>query len=312
MEDIHNALTVLAQEPAAAEAVFRKQWQRVLDCFEEWRPRDLDRTLRSIARELAQIKLRYPLKDARKVALMGEIFVRRDHYSCAELMKRLHERDIVVKRSHFFEWLKYTDTIIKAGIYEPTFSLQQRLQFEAKYLLQHHYEKKIKKILAQSGLYEYEVADIKKIFEFGRHFFDVRFRGESMLVVGGFFKEMFHSFHGLIAVGPFACMPTRVIEAVLSAEATMGVMRRLHGRNGHQLPELGHDASLPFLPLELDGNPLPQILEARIEAFCLQIDRMHRLLTGPVHQNPRSATSGGAAEVLESTPTSADDVQPSA
>jgi hypothetical protein len=40
----------------------------------------------------------------------------------------------------------------------------------------------------------------------------------------------------------------------------------------------GHHATvttLPFLSIESDGNPFPQIIEARIEAFCLQVERLY-------------------------------------
>ena len=59
------------------------------------------------------------------------------------------------------------------------------------------------------------------IIEYGKNFFDVRFTGEAILVVGCFFKDILHRVQGVISIGPFACMPTRVIEAVLSAESTM-------------------------------------------------------------------------------------------
>jgi len=33
--------------------------------------------------------------------------------------------------------------------------------------------------------------------------------------------------------------------------------------------------SLPFLAIETDGNPFPQVIEARLEIFCLQVKRLH-------------------------------------
>ena len=34
-------------------------------------------------------------------------------------------------------------------------------------------------------------------------------------------------------------------------------------------------STLPFLSVEIDGSPLSQTLEARIEAFCLQVERIY-------------------------------------
>jgi hypothetical protein len=32
---------------------------------------------------------------------------------------------------------------------------------------------------------------------------------------------------------------------------------------------------LPFLAVESDGSPFPQVIEAKLEAFCLRARRMH-------------------------------------
>jgi predicted CoA-substrate-specific enzyme activase len=274
LEDIKNALTVLAVDRERALEIFEREWRKVLDVFESWEMKRLYPMLEQVAARLARIHLRFPLAMAPKAALMGEIFVRRDYFSCQDLVERLASWDIVVKRSHFFEWLKYVDTIIKKGIYEPNFGLKDRIQFETKLLLQVRFEKRIKSILAGSGLYEPELIDIDEILAYGENFFDVRFRGESILVVGNFFRDIMHAYQGVISIGPFACMPTRVVEAVLSAESTMdtkrGVDRRVRGKASEHA---GGVAELPFLSIETDGNPFPQILEARIETFCLQVQR---------------------------------------
>ena len=291
MEDIRNALLALAVDQEDAIEAFEEQWSRVLAVFSESRAKDLYRTLEDVSTTLSRIPLKRPLAEAKKVELMGEVFVRRDYFSCGDLMDRLIDNEIVVKKSHFFEWLKYVDTIIKKGIYEPNFGVKDQIQFDVKMHLQHHYEKKIKEILAKSKLYDFEIIDIEKILEYGKNFFDVRFRGESILVTGNFFKNILHESHGMVSIGPFACMPSRVIEAVLSAEATMDVKRQVEPHNAEYWSQFDDLTELPFLSIETDGNPFPQILEARIEAFCLQVDRLHRRLEGvapPPHEPPKT------------------------
>ena len=231
--------------------------------------------LEVVAKNLAAIPLAKSLDEVPKVGLMGEIFVRRDYFSCQDLVERLTARGIVVKRAHFFEWLKYVDNIVKRGIYEPHFNLLDRFQFGLKQVIQAKLEKRIKGIMAKSGLYEYEFIDIDKILAMGENFFDVRFRGESILVVGNYFKDMLDTLDGVISIGPFACMPTRVIEAVLSAESTMETKRAVDPHLAARIQSLnGNISKLPFLSIETDGNPFPQILEARIEAFSLQVERL--------------------------------------
>jgi hypothetical protein len=36
----------------------------------------------------------------------------------------------------------------------------------------------------------------------------------------------------------------------------------------------GPEERIPFLTIEADGNPYPQLLEARFESFCLQAARV--------------------------------------
>ena len=276
MEDIKNALDVLATDPASAAAEFETQWARIVARYRDHRGKGVYRLLADVAKKLRAIPLKCPLEKAKKAALFGEIFVRRDYFSCRDLVARLKERGIVVKKAHIFEWLKYIDYMVQRKVYDPDFTLGGRIEFMAKLWLQNGYEKRIKKALARSGLYEYELIDMQRIMSYGEQFFDTSFTGESVLVVGNFFKDILHSAHGVVSVGPFACMPTRVIEAVLSAESTMEVKRTVESRlgDGHGTAPAGLK-SLPFLSIEADGNPFPQIVEARIEAFCMQVDRLY-------------------------------------
>jgi hypothetical protein len=34
-------------------------------------------------------------------------------------------------------------------------------------------------------------------------------------------------------------------------------------------------SDLPFLAIESDGSPFPQLIHAKLEAFCLQARRLH-------------------------------------
>lgn len=73
-------------------------------------------------------------------------------------------------------------------------------------------------------------------------------------------------------------MPTRVTEAVLKQESTLANKENLTGKTFDGFKQL---EKLPFLSIESDGNPFPQIIETRIEAFALQVNRLARLsLTG--------------------------------
>lgn len=288
MEDIKNALFVLAVNRDEAMEQFFYHWQKILQVFEKQKGEGLYRVLQKTGNDLSRIKLRIPLSQAKKVTLLGEIFVRRDQFSSEQIVARLSRNNIVVKKSHILQWLNYCDWLVQNGIYEAGFPLSEWIKFKLKVFLGRRFEKRIKSILAQSGLYDFELADIRKTIEYGKQFFEVQFTGEAILAVGDFFKDIIHSTHGIISIGPFACMPTRISESILSGEADMDTKIRLDKLTGNYYQHYPETFSLPFLSLESDGNPFPQIIEARIEAFALQV---HRLWEKCLQKNEKADTS---------------------
>ena len=236
MEDIKNALLAIACDWNQAREEFETQWKRIIDFFRSPEKGDLYPLLDSIAKNLGRIPIKNTIDKVPAVSIMGEIFVRRDDFSSGELVSRLASRGIIVKRSPVLEWLVYCDHNVDKGIVDAQFGCKDFLTFRAKTLLQRHYELRIKKIMAKSNLYHYEPVDINTVVKYGRHFFDLEFTGESMLVVGSFFKDILHSIHGAISIGPFACMPTRITEQQKSAK---------------RLPANHHRVSpSPFFPLK--------------------------------------------------------------
>ena len=272
MDDIENAIMVLPKDKEKAREIFNAQWQKIIVSLENG-AKDLYETLEEIAENLAKIEKRWPLSRAKKVLLSGEIYVRKDEFSSGEVIKRLVNKDIVVKRAPILEWAYYIDYISK-HILDSKFTLTERLAIFLKNIVEKKIEKRIKHILAKSGFYEYEKISIKEVFEAGKEFIDPRMTGEEILVIGSFFKEVARHTHGVISIGPFACLPTRVCEAILNIESEVHDNPRIaHLKNADQL-KTHH--TLPFLSIEADGNPFPQIVEARIEAFSLQVERLYK------------------------------------
>ena len=253
MEDMRCALHVLAVDREQALAVFEREWRGILDAFA--RRKGVKKTMKAAVKVLAGICLRHPLTQAKVVEILQEIFVRRDEFSLQDLVERLAQRDIIAKKGSILEWLIYTDWEVQRGLLDPGFDFAGRLRFWIKVLMTRSIERTVKRILARSGLCKYELVDMKSIVSHGKQIFDERFMGEPILVTGALLRNVGHHAHGAISIGPFGCMPGRIVEAVLSVEA----------------PE----RKLPFLAIETDGNAFPQVLEARIEAFCLQVERMH-------------------------------------
>ena len=101
--------------------------------------------------------------------------------------------------------------------------------------------------------------------------------GEAILTVGSAFHDILHPSCGIISIGPFGCMPTRLAESILKEKLTTKEKKALNSGNGSDTINhiLAQDRKLPFLPIETDGNAFPHIIEARLEAFCLQAKRLN-------------------------------------
>jgi hypothetical protein len=100
--------------------------------------------------------------------------------------------------------------------------------------------------------------------------------GESILTTGLALREILDDCCGVISIGPFNCMPSRLSEAILTKEMT------LEGKyyNGN-LKKNGYPKeldTLPFLYIESDGNPFPQITQSKIEIFMMQAEKVYHQL----------------------------------
>ncbi|MDD4182903.1 MAG: acyl-CoA dehydratase activase [Candidatus Omnitrophica bacterium] len=272
MYDIKNTLKVLALDRNKAMAIFDNEWKKILHCLSNDGIR-LEEQLNKTAHALKNIPLKYPLKEAKVVALMGEIYVRRDDFCCNAIIERLAERGFIVKTAPVLEWLHYVDYLVKRKIIESNLSVSGRIEFFVKQRLQRKYEKNIKEILSMSGLYHDDCVEMEEIIRFGKHLINEQLTGESIVVVGAALKEIMHSACGVINVGPFACLPSRIIEAILGSNMNLKTKMEIDGK-ARLNSEDNHEFA--FLSIEVDGNPFPLLMDAKIEAFCLQAGRLHK------------------------------------
>ena len=145
------------------------------------------------------------------------------------------------------------------------------------------HEKIIKKIFAGTGLYAYKLEDIQSVIDPVRHLINPQLTGEAVLTVGSSLTEILKHYCGVIAIGPFGCMPNRVAEAVLSMEMNREGKVATGIKGAEQMEQFKEIEELPFLAIESDGNPFPQIITAKMEAFMLQARRVHRAMMEVKH-----------------------------
>ena len=143
-------------------------------------------------------------------------------------------------------------------------------------------EWRIKKILAKSGYYKFSRTKIAPLLAHSKHIIPLEFKGEPGLTLGIALHETIEKNCGVINLGPFGCMPTRFSESVSIPE--MKIENKIHAKRlndpDYNLPEniFNGKMNIPFLTIETDGNVYPQIIEARLETFTLQAERMAQLM----------------------------------
>jgi predicted nucleotide-binding protein (sugar kinase/HSP70/actin superfamily) len=85
---------------------------------------------------------------------------------------------------------------------------------------------------------------------------------------------------GVIAIGPFGCMPNRLSEAILSDIMNPADKLASDPHNRKLRATLENVEDLPFLSIESDGSPFPQLTRTKLEAFCLRAQRLHHRIQG--------------------------------
>ncbi len=275
IHDIESSIMTLAVNREKALQVLENEWQKILLNLERGDRKGLYKQLELTAAELAMIELKMPLEGAKTVSLIGEIYVRREEFSRGDLVKSLIDKGFVVRTAPIAEYVYYSNYLLKNRIVNGL-SVKEHAGIFIKDNIQKKIEKKIKKILSKSGLCKFEMVDIEKTIDYGKSLISEKLVGETILTTGLALREILDEACGVISIGPFNCMPSRVSDAILNKEMTLEGKYK-HGnikRNGY--PE--ELTTLPFLYVESDGNPFPQITQSKIEIFMLQAEKVHKAM----------------------------------
>ncbi|MFW3146758.1 MAG: acyl-CoA dehydratase activase [Thermoplasmatota archaeon] len=293
MEDIRNMLRANAVDRKKALEIFDREWNRIMEALvstggkghktgvgmtakaltKDWKV--VRKALEIAVKNLKDIPMKNGIDDAKMITLVGEIFVRHDDLSRRYITKRLADRGFVTKVSPIHEWMYYIDYMVQKRYNVDPHPLPEILKSKAKTAVQKKYEREIKKMLASTGLYKYEETDIDHIIKNVQHLIPPEMAGEAILTTGVSMTDIVDHSCGIISIGPFGCMPSRVCQAILTE--TMTDEGKLEITNDEVVRRVLKDTkNLPFLSIESDGGPFPQIIEANFEAFCLQADRLHQ------------------------------------
>lgn len=275
VHDIESVINALAIDKEQSLELLNREWKKIVEALENGNQEKIFRCIENSSRMLSGINLKSSLDDAKVISLIGEIYVRREEFSRGDLMKSLTEKGFIVKTAPITEYVYYSNYLLKKEILNGM-SFKDRTLLHLKDRYQRILEKKIKKIFAKTGLVKFELIDIDKTMEIGERFISSKLIGEGILTTGLAMREILDDACGVISIGPFNCIPSRLSEAILKKEMTIeGKYRSLGiGKNGY--PE--EIKNLPFLYVETDGNSFPQIIQSKIEIFMMQAEKIHKLL----------------------------------
>jgi len=275
--DIRSMLSVVAADRGAALRLVDECYREIIRYFDGTLSIRLTTLLSNCARRLSLVPLAKDPHDVPVVSLVGEIFVRREEFSRKNIVDYLEDKGFMVKVAPVGEYLCYANYVIHNGYGETLFPLGEQVKMKITVFAQEWWERRIKNILAGCGVYRLEMIDVAKTIDGVKHLINVNFRGECILTVGLSLREILEESCGVISIGPFGCMPSRVAEAVLKKEMDVRGKARMPGwdEKAHLFADID---TFPFLSIETDGSPFPQLIEANLEAFALQARRVHEKL----------------------------------
>jgi len=281
LEDIRTAILANSINPEKGIEIFNNEFDKLLSIIEK-EPQKVYNYLNHFSNIIRKkIPARIPIEDSKYIALCGEIFCRRDGFSHKWLNKTFAKQGFIIKDAYISEWIFYVDYLLKLELLEPSASKKNRYERKVRKAYMNYAEYRVKKILAKSGYYEYSKTDVEALLNRSKHIVPLEYKGEPGLTLGVALHETLDKYCGVINLGPFGCMPTRLSEAVSVPE--MKVENKVFAERqvdpNYKLPEVFNGKmTIPFLTIESDGNAYPQIVNARLETFALQAERVANLM----------------------------------
>jgi predicted CoA-substrate-specific enzyme activase len=291
-KDVQTALRIVASDPRQALQTFDGIWQRVLQILQT----DINELYPYLEQEAAPALQAIPrkreLSDLPKAIVVGEIYVRRDDFSTHEVLDLMCENGIFAKVTGVTEWISYCDyshekmaeaELAKLPWYrKPTSdSFGEWAGLKVEQFFMRATEQRVADALRPSGLVPEFPHDMRQIMRNVDQFTDISFETEATVSSLTATEAVADGYSGIIVIAPFACLPGRLIKAMLEP----------HSRK--------HD--IPFIALEADGLCYPPNVISRLEIFMLNVLRHHQqgAAGAPFHRLRRGTAGVHGLETRE-------------
>ncbi|MBN2220546.1 MAG: 2-hydroxyglutaryl-CoA dehydratase, partial [Kosmotogaceae bacterium] len=271
--NLENALLTLASDRDEAIKAAKEARKIILESVKRDSFSEMTMKLEEICENISRIPLKSDFESAPKVLLSGEIYVRNDEFSRKSLELFFADSGIIMHASPIEEWIYYLDYILLKRYVPTELGPLKRGTKHVEILVKQAFERRIKKILEKSGLYKSHFVDIESMVNTSKDFLNPKLTGEAILTLGAVLFESIDTYDGVISIGPFGCMPTRIAEAV--AERGLEHLRENSSKLKREIFKIA--GNIPVLFFESDGNPFTPTVESRLESFVVQVKRVKSL-----------------------------------
>ncbi|MBN1648673.1 MAG: hypothetical protein JW874_11630 [Spirochaetales bacterium] len=274
MENIYAGILVLAEEKDKALAVYHTLEDDIADAMEKHSWPAIRKILNEGANKLSLFARKAKIEDAPKVAIINEMYVRRNNFSRQWIVEKMAERGIIGIVAALHEWVYYLDKMVLKRLVQNA-TLPNMIQKVIERFPKRFFEKRIKAILARSGFYQLKMVDIEHILDSAQHLVTPTLICESIIVTGTTIAESIENVDGVMSIQPFGCMPGRIAEAIINRK--LGEEKLSQARDKQLVHAVMQQyPHLPFMTLEMDGQVMSQGIEAKLETFCLQVERINK------------------------------------
>lgn len=255
--NIERSLMALHQDKSLAKKMIERHQQQIIKSLESDNLTGVFNTIREISQELVSLELHEKYSQSPKVLLTGEIYVRWDDFSRRKMEELFASEGIILQISPIHEWMYYTDYIFLRKLTSKNSTFPQRVKKLIELLVKRYFEKKVKEIFAEARLCDTRMLNIEHVIECASSSLDPVLTGEAILTIGSTLAEIGEYYDGVISIGPFGCMPSRIAESIIKSEL--------------EKRKASTSKRLPFVSIEVDGNPFTPSVEAKIDSFITQI-----------------------------------------
>jgi predicted CoA-substrate-specific enzyme activase len=278
-EQLYSSLLALAADRKRAMELLEYHRGLLLHNLAGQDSRSLNNRMKALVNDCNKLKMKSALEDAARVAVTGEVFVRSEQFSRGNIEQRLADMGFISRIAPAIDWHYYVDHMIMNNITNERQSPFTRLYIWLKHRITRAIEKRIKRVMGRCKFYREDPLKVEDILRASNRLLAKEVVGDMSLTIGIGMTDLLGDCCGLITVGPFACLQSRLSDSILKPNMNMGDMVRATDGKGLLLEKIDDmKMPLPYLSIEADGNPFPQLLEARLEVFALQARRMDRYL----------------------------------